>query len=250
MYNPKGIASDDGHLKTIRALQILSCKLIFHTEKTRHDMKKRVRSSGGSTGGHGENERTESSNCKANAKEKAALSSHASVHCPEVNGDSDDDCSLAKKARMLPVQNAANMPCSGSPNDGVVDAEAVGRFAPDTDVPSCNDSVSAHDPYRPCPIILSMKLLNFMCHENLALDFGPHINFIVGQNGSGKSAVLTALMVCLGASASKTQRGHRLSSLIKQNARYSSEKRRKHKWPHCRSLCVAVYLCLPMLGHI
>ena len=25
-----------------------------------------------------------------------------------------------------------------------------------------------------------------MCHEHFQLDFGPHVNFISGQNGSGK----------------------------------------------------------------
>ncbi len=65
---------------------------------------------------------------------------------------------------------------------------------------------------------MSMRLINFMCHANLKIDFGQRINFIVGQNGSGKSAILTALMVCLGASVGKTQRGHKVSDLIRENA--------------------------------
>jgi hypothetical protein len=40
-----------------------------------------------------------------------------------------------------------------------------------------------------------------MCHERLAVDFVPHMNLVSGLNGSGKSAILDALMVCLGAAA-------------------------------------------------
>lgn len=32
--------------------------------------------------------------------------------------------------------------------------------------------------------IKSITLQNFMCHTNFHLDFGPRVNFIVGQNGS------------------------------------------------------------------
>lgn len=32
--------------------------------------------------------------------------------------------------------------------------------------------------------IKSITLQNFMCHANFHLDFGPRVNFIVGQNGS------------------------------------------------------------------
>ena len=40
-----------------------------------------------------------------------------------------------------------------------------------------------------------------MCHEKLDMHFNRRINFINGANGSGKSAILAALQICLGASA-------------------------------------------------
>lgn len=53
----------------------------------------------------------------------------------------------------------------------------------------------------------SIKLENFMCHQNFSMDFGPHVTFINGTNGSGKSAVLQGLQFCLGMQAGKTGRG-------------------------------------------
>jgi len=46
-----------------------------------------------------------------------------------------------------------------------------------------------------------------MCHDALEITLNENVNFIVGQNGSGKSAILTALTVGLGARANVTSRG-------------------------------------------
>ncbi|KAL4882319.1 P-loop containing nucleoside triphosphate hydrolase protein [Aspergillus karnatakaensis] len=55
-----------------------------------------------------------------------------------------------------------------------------------------------------------------MCHDHFQVELGPLINFIVGKNGSGKSAVLTAITLCLGGKASATNRGQSLKSFIKE----------------------------------
>ncbi|KZT57823.1 P-loop containing nucleoside triphosphate hydrolase protein [Calocera cornea HHB12733] len=65
-------------------------------------------------------------------------------------------------------------------------------------------------------VIQSLELINFMCHKNLKFNFGPQINFIIGHNGSGKSAILTALTVALGGKASATSRASTLKTLIKE----------------------------------
>lgn len=63
-------------------------------------------------------------------------------------------------------------------------------------------------------IIEKLELSNFMCHNNFSLTFGPQTNFIIGRNGSGKSAVLTGISVALGAKATDTDRGNSLKNLI------------------------------------
>ncbi|PNS21388.1 hypothetical protein CAC42_1167 [Sphaceloma murrayae] len=65
-------------------------------------------------------------------------------------------------------------------------------------------------------IIEEVLCQNFMCHERLKVKLGPLINFIIGHNGSGKSAVLTALTLCLGAKATVTNRGASLKNFIKE----------------------------------
>jgi hypothetical protein len=65
-------------------------------------------------------------------------------------------------------------------------------------------------------VIERVDCYNFMCHEHFSVELGPLINFIVGKNGSGKSAVLTAITLCLGGKASFTNRGQSLKSFIKE----------------------------------
>lgn len=71
-------------------------------------------------------------------------------------------------------------------------------------------------------LIISVHVKNFFCHENLVVTFNPNINFIVGRNGSGKSAILTALVVGLGARASTTNRGLNLQSFVRKGANSAS----------------------------
>ncbi|KAI0414596.1 P-loop containing nucleoside triphosphate hydrolase protein [Xylaria grammica] len=71
-------------------------------------------------------------------------------------------------------------------------------------------------------IIESITCINFMCHVKLHVELGPLLNFIVGENGSGKSAVLTAITLCLGGKASATNRGGSLKSFVKEGTDHAS----------------------------
>ncbi|KAF7883857.1 hypothetical protein EAF00_011169 [Botryotinia globosa] len=64
-------------------------------------------------------------------------------------------------------------------------------------------------------IIEEIQCVNFMNHKNLKVPLGPLINFVVGENGAGKSAVLTGITLCLGGKPSATNRGSSMKSLIK-----------------------------------
>ncbi|KAH7914281.1 P-loop containing nucleoside triphosphate hydrolase protein [Hygrophoropsis aurantiaca] len=65
-------------------------------------------------------------------------------------------------------------------------------------------------------IIESIEMHQFMCHKRLTFTFGPQINFIIGHNGSGKSAVLSAITIALGGKANSTGRGNGLKSFIRE----------------------------------
>ncbi|SJX60804.1 related to DNA repair protein rad18 [Sporisorium reilianum f. sp. reilianum] len=65
-------------------------------------------------------------------------------------------------------------------------------------------------------IVEKIELRNFMCHANFSIDFGSKLNFVMGRNGSGKSTILTALMIAFGGKTSSTNRGSSLKDLVKK----------------------------------
>ncbi|XP_062345672.1 structural maintenance of chromosomes protein 6 [Cinclus cinclus] len=87
----------------------------------------------------------------------------------------------------------------------------------ETSALSANGSASSQLPDGEVGIIESIQLKNFMCHSNLGpFPFGSNLNFVVGTNGSGKSSVLTALIVGLGGKATATNRGSSLKMFIQK----------------------------------
>ncbi|KAJ1920322.1 Structural maintenance of chromosomes protein 6 [Mycoemilia scoparia] len=67
-------------------------------------------------------------------------------------------------------------------------------------------------------VIESVEIHDFMCHKSLEVSLCPRLNFITGQNGSGKSAILTALTIALGGKASSTNRSTNLRGFIREGA--------------------------------
>ncbi|KAJ8274738.1 hypothetical protein COCON_G00093630 [Conger conger] len=66
-------------------------------------------------------------------------------------------------------------------------------------------------------LVESIFLKNFMCHSLLGpFPFGDNVNFVIGNNGSGKSAILTALIVGLGGKATTTNRGISVKGFVKE----------------------------------
>ena len=71
-------------------------------------------------------------------------------------------------------------------------------------------------------VLRALELQNFMNHTHLRIDFDPHVNFIIGKNGSGKSAIVNALIAGFGHRASATGRNtNSAKSLIKHGADYA-----------------------------
>ncbi|KAG7347822.1 RecF/RecN/SMC N terminal domain containing protein [Nitzschia inconspicua] len=73
-------------------------------------------------------------------------------------------------------------------------------------------------------VILKIYVENFMCHRKLSVDLCPNVNFIYGQNGSGKSAILAAIQICLGAGARRTNRARNLKELVRKDSNTSCAK--------------------------
>eukprot|EP00554_Chaetoceros_debilis_P004872 CAMPEP_0194084796 /NCGR_PEP_ID=MMETSP0149-20130528/14920_1 /TAXON_ID=122233 /ORGANISM="Chaetoceros debilis, Strain MM31A-1" /LENGTH=1202 /DNA_ID=CAMNT_0038767545 /DNA_START=99 /DNA_END=3707 /DNA_ORIENTATION=+ len=65
-------------------------------------------------------------------------------------------------------------------------------------------------------IVTKIDLENFMCHRKVSITLCNNVNFIHGQNGSGKSAILAALQICLGAGARRTNRARNLKDLVRK----------------------------------
>jgi len=64
-------------------------------------------------------------------------------------------------------------------------------------------------------MILEVKLRNFMCHEVYNFQPNQRLNFLCGENGSGKSAVLAAIVFGLGGSARTANRGNTNKGFIR-----------------------------------
>lgn len=79
-----------------------------------------------------------------------------------------------------------------------------------------NSRVLQIDPTLKSGKIKRILLRNFMCHSNFKVELNMNVNVLVGLNGSGKSAILTAIAIGLGSRASSTARSSSLKDLVKQ----------------------------------
>lgn len=64
--------------------------------------------------------------------------------------------------------------------------------------------------------IKKIVLKNFMCHSNFEVKLNPGVNIFMGLNGSGKSAILTAIAIGLGSKAASTARSTNLKDLVRR----------------------------------
>ena len=118
---------------------------------------------------------------------------------------SDADVTTAKRRRRDE---------GGKENNGPsVEVEPRSDFSPLAD-----RNVNARGKPAEAGVILKIYVENFMCHRKFTIDLCRSINFIHGQNGSGKSAILAAIQICLGAGARRTHRARNLKDLVRKDA--------------------------------
>ncbi|KAI6661713.1 hypothetical protein LOD99_9900 [Oopsacas minuta] len=72
-----------------------------------------------------------------------------------------------------------------------------------------------------CGIMEKLCLTNFMCHKKLEVELGQNVNLILGLNGSGKSAIMSAIYVGLGGRAMCTNRGSSIKTFIQKGQSYA-----------------------------
>lgn len=82
-----------------------------------------------------------------------------------------------------------------------------------------NKSARPTEPTAPWPLKSGMleevTLKNFMCHEKYHFRPNQRLNFLIGENGSGKSAILTAILFGLGGNARDSNRGNSNKGFIR-----------------------------------
>ncbi|XP_066600099.1 structural maintenance of chromosomes protein 6 [Prorops nasuta] len=70
--------------------------------------------------------------------------------------------------------------------------------------------------------VIRIFIRNFMCHGGLDIKLNKNVNFVVGSNGSGKSAILAALTIGLGARANVTNRSTSLQGFVQKGRSYAT----------------------------
>ncbi len=88
-------------------------------------------------------------------------------------------------------------------------------------------SLAAEWPLEP-GMILHVRMRNFMCHQDYTFDPNQRLTFLCGSNGSGKSAVLSAVIFALGGSARTTNRGSSNRQLVRSGQREASVEIKMH----------------------
>ena len=121
---------------------------------------------------------------------------------------------VASKAPEDEVEDLEDRGAAGSP-----DVESDASAAMDEESDGAADDVHSSE----VGVVEEVHMVNFMCHRNLTVTFGPHFNVVTGANGSGKSAILAALQVCLGGSTAATGRAAKMSEMVTRgsNASYA-----------------------------
>ncbi|GMK53640.1 hypothetical protein CspeluHIS016_0102260 [Cutaneotrichosporon spelunceum] len=101
-------------------------------------------------------------------------------------------------------------------------------IVPDSDeeMESDNDELAVQHVYRPelergedgyiAGSIVRVKIVGFMTYDHVEFRPGPHLNMILGPNGTGKSSIAAAIAIGLGFHPKVMGRAHDVRSYVKQ----------------------------------
>ena len=132
-----------------------------------------------------------------------------SSHDDEGGNDDDEDDEYEEDEQQQRPQASPSRKRAKAKNGGVV---------ADASSPLRDRHLNPKGAPAEAGIIHEVYVENFMCHRKLSVKLCRNVNFIHGQNGSGKSAVLAAIQVCLGAGARRTHRARNLRDLVRKEA--------------------------------
>lgn len=128
---------------------------------------------------------------------------------PVAEDPTEDNSPLQQKQRVESARNEQDK--ENSSNNDAADA-------PSESEPRTIRTINPAGRPPEAGVIKKVYVENFMCHRKLTVDLCRNVNFIHGQNGSGKSAVLAAIQICLGAGARRTHRARNLKELVRKEA--------------------------------
>lgn len=158
---------------------------------------------------------------KANSKKKSRKSIKVEEYDDEVEDEgAEDDSIVGNEAEDVKNINDDE---SDSKNTSEKDptAKLISPNRPRHSLPQISSPIferhrNAAGVQAEAGIIKRIQVENFMCHRKLSVELCRNVNFIHGQNGSGKSAILAAIQICLGAGARRTHRAKNLKDLIRK----------------------------------
>ena len=131
---------------------------------------------------------------------------------PRPNESSDDETTVKRRrSEEFNKENQANVP------------RPISRELA-SDNPMAERALNQAGKPPEAGVIQKIYVENFMCHRKLTVDLCRNVNFIYGQNGSGKSAILAAIQICLGAGARRTHRARNLKDLVRKDGTASFAK--------------------------
>ena len=120
-----------------------------------------------------------------------------------------------KKAKTLTAGKMKGLKAEGGPSVGIPGKKTL-EFSGVVSESTCGEDGTR---IKGLPgHVKKIELVDFMCHEHMTMEFSPHVTFISGKNGSGKSASLQALQCCLGVNATKHGKNASLAKLIRTGA--------------------------------